>query len=311
LESSSDIGEFESLTVQGKSDYELRFSGVGRLYAKYVSEEHARQVGLERFQVVLDRLKKATVAVVGIGGVGSWAAESLCRSGVGNIILIDLDDICISNTNRQLHAMTTTVGNLKIDVTKERISQINPSCNVTTIFDFVSYENAEDIANSMVKAKVDICLDAIDNTRDKVALIAACVDKNIPLVTVGGAAGKTDPTQIVCEDMARTQGDRLLFLCRKELRQFHEFKQSNLSHPRRPSRKWNIPAIYSIEKDLDIEGLPLDNRSSSSLRTCDSFLGTACHVTGTFGLVAAGKVVEMIATDTISILSAKNQLAKT
>jgi tRNA threonylcarbamoyladenosine dehydratase len=88
--------------------------------------------------VVLDRLKKATVAVVGIGGVGSWAAESLCRSGVGNIILIDLDDICISNTNRQLHAMTTTVGNLKIDVTKERISHINPSCNVTTIFDFVS-----------------------------------------------------------------------------------------------------------------------------------------------------------------------------
>ena len=234
---------------------------------------------------VIERLSKATVVVVGLGGVGSWAAEALCRSGIGNLILIDLDDICISNTNRQLHALSSTVGKMKIDEMKRRLLDINPACNISLIHDFVSEDNIDDIFTSI--PGVTACLDAIDGSIGKSSLIAACARHRIPIVTCGGSAGRSDPTKIVCDDLTKITCDRLLSSCRKMLRQtygfehgkpFSEIKKGNVP------RKWRINAVYSLEPQKKLPG----GSDSSSLRRCDGALGTACFVTGTCGFVAAG-----------------------
>ncbi len=265
----------------------LRFAGVGRLFAtndiSTIDEPHLQ---------VIDRLSKATVLVVGLGGVGSWAAEAICRSGVGNIILIDLDDICISNTNRQLHAMTSTIGRMKVDEMKERLIDINPECQVKVIHDFVSPDNIDEILQRL--PTISACLDAIDGANGKVSLIAACARYGIPIVTCGGSAGKTDPTKFVCEDLSKVEGDRLLSSCRKNLRKLHGFEQG-LSFSEKKSqklpRKWNIKAVYSTELQ---KSLP-QGSDVSSLRRCDGALGTACFVTGASGFVAAGEVISQIA----------------
>jgi tRNA A37 threonylcarbamoyladenosine dehydratase len=251
---------------------------------------------------VIHRLHSSTVVVVGLGGVGSWAAEALCRSGIGNLILVDLDDVCISNTNRQLHALTSTVGKMKIDVMKSRLVDINPDCNVTLIHDFVSMDNVDDILRCI--SPVTACLDAIDGSKAKTALIAACARLGIPIVTCGGSAGRTDPTQFVCQDLTQVSGDPLLGACRKSLRKFHGFEQGVKFHDRtkRPTRKWNIYAVYSTEpqKSLPTTTSKMSS-SSSSLRRCDGSLGTACFVTGTSGFVAAGQVIQMIATNNLPV----------
>ena len=254
---------------------------------------------------ILQRLQTATVAVFGLGGVGSWSAEALCRSGIGNLILVDLDDICVSNTNRQLHALSSTVGNMKIDEMKRRLQDINPTCNVTLIHDFVSEDNAHDLLqfrdNNNLPTAV---LDAIDGSKEKSALLAACVDLKIPVVTVGGAAGRKDPTQIFCRDLTHVSGDKLLATCRKNLRKCYGFGQGLSFRERKKKtqklRKWNIACVYSAEEQ---KSLP-DGRSdsdTSSLRRCDSALGTACFVTGTFGFVAAARVVNMIAENKLTL----------
>lgn len=256
--------------------------------------------------IVLDRLSSATVAVVGLGGVGSWAAESLCRSGVGNLILIDLDDICISNTNRQLHATNSAVGKMKIDVMKTRLLDINPRCNVTLIHDFVTVDNANTIVQSMMP-QLTVCIDAIDGMYEKTALILECVNHGIPIVTCGGAAGRIDPTQIVLNDLTNVSEDRLLFQVRKTLRQQHGFpkvllpaKGMKKKSPR--VRKWRIPAVYSTEvQQKVVQGVEESDDSTSSFRSCDGALGTACSITSTYGMVAACKVVEMIALDTLIV----------
>lgn len=275
-------------------DRGLRFSGVGKLYAN--REAEATTDG------VLDRLSSATVAVIGLGGVGSWAAESLCRSGVGNLILVDLDDICISNTNRQLHATSSAVGKMKIDEMKRRLLDINPKCNVTLIHDFVSKENANDLLQSMLP-ELTACIDAIDGMYEKTALILACVHHSVPIVTCGGAAGRMDPTQIVVDDLTKVQEDRLLFKCRKLMRQKHGFAKVPMpGKGKQRVRRWKIPAVYSTEVQQKMMASNGDEGgSTSSFRTCDGALGTACFVTGTYGFVAACKVVEMIALDKLIV----------
>jgi tRNA A37 threonylcarbamoyladenosine dehydratase len=153
----------------------LRFAGVGRLYTPPPSDDSMENSHLQ----VVDRLAQATVVVVGLGGVGSWSAEALCRSGIGNLVLIDLDDICISNTNRQMHAMSSTVGKFKIDEMARRFKDINPDCNITLIHDFVSADNVDGFLTSI--SGVTACLDAIDGTKGKSALIAACARHQIPV----------------------------------------------------------------------------------------------------------------------------------
>jgi tRNA A37 threonylcarbamoyladenosine dehydratase len=281
----------------------LRFSGVARLYTtpsknnKKNGEESTDDDHLR----ILDRLQASSVVVVGLGGVGSWAAEALCRSGVGHLTLVDLDDICISNTNRQLHALESSVGKMKIDVMKERLQQINPDCNIHLVHDFVSAGNVGTLLQN-IDPPATACLDAIDGSRSKTALIAACARQRIPVVTCGGSAGRTDPSKFVCEDLTRATGDPLLSTCRRELRRDYGFEEGVRFRTSDPTknrsklpRKWNIQAVYSTEPQKSLPGGGTDG--ASSLRRCDGALGTACFVTGTSGFLAAGKVVDMIATN--------------
>jgi tRNA A37 threonylcarbamoyladenosine dehydratase len=187
------------------------------------SKKKDKEVAQDPHLQVVERFSRATVVVVGLGGVGSWAAEALCRSGIGSLVLIDLDDICISNTNRQLHALSSTVGKMKIDEMKRRLNDINPDCNITLIHDFVSPDNVDDIVTSI--PNLTACLDAIDGTKGKASIIAACSRYGIPIVTCGGSAGRTDPTKFVCEDLTRAMGDKLLASCRKDLRKLYGFEE--------------------------------------------------------------------------------------
>ena len=274
----------------------LRFAGVGRLYTS--NSQSVATVHQDEHLQIVDRLAKANVLVVGLGGVGSWAAEAICRSGVGRMTLIDLDDICISNTNRQLHAMSSTVGKMKVDEMKKRMVDINPECQVDVIYDFVSPDNIDEVLQGL--ASIDICLDAIDGTKGKVALIAACARYGIPIVTCGGSAGKIDPSKFVCEDLTKVEGDPLLSACRKNLRKLYGFEQGlsfSDKKSQKPTRKWNIRAVYSKEP---VKALPR-GVDVSSLRRCDGALGTACFVTGTSGFVAAGEVISQIAYDNLII----------
>jgi tRNA A37 threonylcarbamoyladenosine dehydratase len=312
-------------TQQASIDRGLRFAGVARLYASKTSKHDRVSVS-----TILNRLHSATVAVIGLGGIGSWSAESLVRSGIGNIVLIDLDDICISNTNRQLHATTSNIGKMKISIMKERLLDINPYCNVTLIHDFVTTENSNEL---LAPLGLTACIDAIDGVNEKTSLLLACVELGIPIVSCGGAAGRSDPTKIVCNDITKVTDDRLLFKCRKLMRQEYGFpkvvpivsnKNNGGSSGSGRIRNWRIHAVYSTEvvvqqqqhqqqkqqqimsmynnnKDDDDNSMSSTSSFSSSFRTCDGILGTASFVTGTYGLVAACKVVEMIALDELIV----------
>jgi tRNA A37 threonylcarbamoyladenosine dehydratase len=278
----------------------LRFKGVGRLYEQQQSSSNPSS-SPQSYNEILSRLRKSTVAIIGIGGVGSWAAESICRSGIGNIILLDLDDVCISNTNRQLHATSSSIGQMKTDVMKKRLLDINPNCNITLIHDFISEDNVFDIVQGFQSDEngengVDVIIDAIDGHVEKAALIAAACIKNIPIVTCGGAAGRIDPTQIICEDLSDSIECKLLFWTKKKLRNHYRLFPNDNKKKNKRSRKWRIPAIYSKEQQKKVD----EDISTSSFRKCDGALGTACFVTGTYGMVAASKAITMLANDDFS-----------
>jgi tRNA A37 threonylcarbamoyladenosine dehydratase len=169
------------------------------------------------------------------------------------------------------------------------------------IHDFVSPDNVDDIVTSI--PNLTACLDAIDGTKGKASIIAACARYGIPIVTCGGSAGRTDPTKFVSEDLTRAMGDKLLASCRKDLRKLYGFEEGASfgdlqSKIKKTPRKWRIQAVYSLELQKD---LPRGSDASSSLRRCDGALGTACFVTGTAGFVAAGKIVDMVARDELIV----------
>src|SRR5262249_45557702 len=154
------------------------------------------------------------VCVIGVGGVGSWTAEALARSGIGELTLIDLDEVCVSNINRQLPALTATVGRPKVQVLKERIIEINPDCTVQAIEEFFTQSSSD----RLLAAKYNYVVDAIDSLANKCLLIARCRDLKIPAITAGGAAGRRDPTAIKITDLAFASHDRLLRSVKKVLR---------------------------------------------------------------------------------------------
>ncbi len=253
------------------AEREARFGGVGRLFGV---------PGLET-------LGRAHVCVVGIGGVGSWAVEALARSGIGRLTLVDLDEVCLSNVNRQLHAVDGGFGTPKVTAMAQRIASINPECVVNPIQAFFASSNA----SSILDANFDFVLDAIDSPSKKCLLIALCREKQIPVITVGGAAGRRDPTQIRVVDLAFSQGDRLLHEIRKKLRVKHGFP--------RERQPFDVECVYSVEPPVfpGSDGSVCSQRDpGADLRIdCNSGFGTACFVTGTFGLVAAARIVERIA----------------
>ena len=228
------------------------------------------------------------MCVVGVGGVGSWVVEALARSAIGRITMIDLDNVAESNVNRQIHALTDTLGKAKVTALAERIAQINPYCQVTEIEDFVSADNLDQMIGI---GRYDYVIDAIDDVRAKTALIVYCRDNSIPLITIGGAGGQIDPTRIEIRDLSRTEQEPLLAKVRKRLRTQHGF-------PRGTKNKFGIDAVFSTEplRFPEAQACETDAEQSGGITglNCAGF-GSAMVVTATFGLVAAAQVLRKLA----------------
>lgn len=254
------------------SDYQMRFGGIERLYGK--NGAHA--------------IANSHFCVVGIGGVGSWAAEALARTGVGKITLIDLDDICTTNTNRQIHAMTSTVGLSKVDVMAERIKLINPECDVVLIEDFVTSDNLREL----MAQDFSYVIDAIDSVKIKTQMIAHCKRNKIPFITIGGAGGQTDPSQIKLTDLSQTYQDPLLSKVRNQLRRDFNFSRNT-------KRKFGVDAVFSTEQlkypDGSGEVCHAKQSPDGAMRLdCSGGFGAATHVTATFAFFAVSKALEKL-----------------
>jgi tRNA A37 threonylcarbamoyladenosine dehydratase len=253
-----------------------RFGGIARLYG----------------QAALDRFMTARVAVIGVGGVGSWAVESLARSGIGHLTLVDLDEICITNVNRQLHAMDGQIGRQKIDAMAERTRAIHPGCEVHLVPKFFNEKSAAEILD----AGFDAVIDAIDHTRHKSLLIAECHRRQIYTVTCGGAGGRRDATRIRVTDLAYSGADPLLHQLRRALR-------NDFGFPKTPRHQEPIPfgidAVYSDETPWysHCDGTVSKERpeETSQRLNCTSGFGTATHLTASFGLIAAARVLDRLA----------------
>jgi tRNA threonylcarbamoyladenosine dehydratase len=286
-------------------DVERRFGGVGRLYGTQ---------GLKALQT-------AHVVVIGIGGVGSWAAEALARNAIGHITLIDLDNIAESNVNRQIHALEGAFGKAKVSAMRERILAINPLCHVHEIEDFITPDNI----TKLLDFHYDCILDCVDDAKAKIALAAFCKAKQIPLIMSGSAGGRLDATQIKTADLSAVQGDKLLAKVRNQLRRDHQFpKASN----QKKSAKFGVTCVYSDEQVLTPNSMcevenshdkthniiddaleanihkdsgdaknaradPRVNTRSITGLNCAGYGSSVC-VTATFGFVSAGLVLQQL-----------------
>ena len=236
---------------------ERRFVGVARLY------------GEEAYL----KFTQATVVVVGLGGVGSWAAEALARSAIGHLVLIDFDHIAPSNINRQLHAMEGEFGKAKVSAMAERIRKINPDIKLTLHDAFLAQGNLADLI-----PRGAYVLDACDDVPAKVALAAYCKESQIGLVICGGAGGKVNPSAVSAADLTKTVQDSLLAKIRAELRKNHSFSRDL-------KQTIGIRAVYSQEPKLG---------GGSGGLACSGY-GSAVSVTATFGFVAAAEILTLIA----------------
>lgn len=251
------------------NDISERFGGTSRLYGRQETEW----------------LMNSHFVVVGIGGVGSWAAESLARTAVGNITLIDLDDICVTNTNRQVHTLADSIGTMKVSSMAERIRQINPQSAVHEVIDFITEKNLAEL----IPANVDGVIDAIDSIRPKAALAAYCTRNKIPLVMTGGAGGQVDPTKIQVADLARTTHDPLAAKTRSLLRKQYGF-------PKAEKGKMNIDCVYSTEQlvypqpDGSVCAAKPGLGNSTRLDCAEGF-GASMMVTASFGMTATAFLI--------------------
>jgi tRNA A37 threonylcarbamoyladenosine dehydratase len=230
--------------------------------------------------------------IIGIGGVGSWAAESLARSGVGQITVVDFDEVCITNANRQLHAIQGMVGKKKAEVMAERLRKINPQAQVNVVAEFYNAESSE----SILGLKPDYIIDAIDNLTAKTHLLATCRERGIKIITSAGSGAKMDPTRIQIVDLAKTHMDPMAHQVRKILRQKYAF----------PEGEFGIPCVFSDEEPMPSVELTYDKgmgfkcvcpQGQNNLHSCEHrpvIWGNASFVTGAFGLAMASWVVRHI-----------------
>jgi tRNA threonylcarbamoyladenosine dehydratase len=247
--------------------------------------------GLERLYGVGSsaRLAQAHVCVVGIGGVGSWVVEALARSAVGHLTLIDADDVCVSNTNRQLHALEGEYGRPKVEVMADRARAINPSIEVDVFADFLTPSNLE----RLLDRGYDLVIDCCDAFRVKVEMIAWCRRRKLPLIVSGSAGGRIDPTLVRVRDLSRTEHDAMLALIRKKLREEFHF-------PRGPKRYFGVQAIYSLENvrypqaDGSVCGQRPTAVEGGLKLDCGAGLGAATHVTATFAFVAVATAIQKL-----------------
>ncbi|WP_404398407.1 tRNA cyclic N6-threonylcarbamoyladenosine(37) synthase TcdA [Idiomarina loihiensis] len=251
-----------------------RFGGVSRVYG---------QASLTHFQ-------QLHIVVAGLGGVGSWAVEALARTGIGKLTLIDLDDVCTTNINRQLPATDDTIGQLKTEVLAQRVKSINPNCEVKVIDDFLLPENFEDYLTG-----ADAVLDAIDSVNTKAALVAWCKRRKLRLVVCGGAGGQIDPGMIRVGDLAKAKQDPLLAKVRSQLRRDYGFSKN-------PKRKWGVDCVYSEEQlrypiiSGEQEGeITLQKPGSGTMRMdCSSGFGAAMVVTCNFAMQATATLLKRL-----------------
>jgi tRNA A37 threonylcarbamoyladenosine dehydratase len=256
--------------MMDKSDYERRFGGVRRLYG---------EAGIKKLQ-------GSHIVVIGIGGVGSWTAEALARNAIGQITLIDLDNISESNVNRQLHAVDGAFGKAKVSAMHERILSINPHCFVIEIEDFITIENLE----SLLNFQCDVIVDCIDDAQAKIALADFCKRKQLPLIMAGSAGGRLDPTRAQVADLAFVTGDRLLSKVRNQLRRDYAFpKASNTKR----SAKFGIDCVYSDEQAIKPESACEVDSSAITGLNCAGYGSSVC-VTAPFGFTAAQLAIQKI-----------------
>lgn len=247
-----------------------RFGGIARLY------------GVDGLQ----SLSCAHFLVVGIGGVGTWAAEALARSGIGTITLADLDDICVTNINRQTHALQSTIGQSKTAAMAARLKDINPRIVVHELEDFIDPQNVRHYIDS----RYDVIVDCADTAHSKTAIIATAKYQKQLVVTVGSAGGKRDPRLITSCDLSKTVNDPLLAKVRGQLRRFHNYS-------RNPKRNFSVEAVYSSETMVypDENGQMCTTKNFKDGETalnCNGGFGSSTMITGSFGFLAASRAID-------------------
>ncbi len=236
-------------------EYDRRFAGVAKIYSEDTFSHY----------------EKSHVMVIGIGGVGSWAVEALARTGVGELTLIDMDVVAASNINRQLPAMSSTLGMDKIEVMAERCRSINPRIKINLIDDYLTPENVKEL----LAEAPDLILDCIDDVKAKLALMLHCRFNKIPLIVSGGAGGKLDPLKIRVADLSKTEQDPILAKLRTQLRSKGICKK--------PKEKFGITCVYSIDNPFS----SADACASAGLR-CGGY-GSAGVVTSSFAMIAVAE----------------------
>lgn len=254
-------------------DFYSRFGGIARLYSREA----------------LDRLRDSHVAVVGLGGVGSWVVEALARSGVGRLTLIDLDEVCLSNVNRQLPAVDGAIGRFKAEVLAERVRAINPSCTATVRIEFFTDATAQNLFDE----RTDFVVDAIDTVSNKARLVAFCKSRGFPILVSGGAGGRRDPTRLHIADLAMASHDRLLAEIRRRLRRDYGFPAAG--------QNMGVACVFSDEPPMpppgesqQCEAQTADAPERGRRLNCDSGYGSAVFVTGAFGFAAAAWVIQQL-----------------
>ena len=252
------------------SSFNRRFGGIARLYG----------------EAALHRFAQAHVCVVGVGGVGSWAVEALTRSGVGQLTLIDLDNVAESNVNRQLPALSSEFGKAKVTALHERILQINPACQVHEIEDFVT----EDNIGTLFQSGFDFVIDAIDQIRVKAAMAAYFVQHKQTFIISGGAGGQKNPALIQTADLSRVTHDPLLASLRYTLRKRHGFSRNT-------QQKMHVPCVFSTENITPPQiAEACDANTAPQGLSCAGY-GASMLVTASFGLYCAQAAIDYLATE--------------
>jgi tRNA A37 threonylcarbamoyladenosine dehydratase len=244
-------------------DLERRFGGLRRLYG---------EAGYRR-------LRAARVAVVGLGGVGSWAVEALARSGIAALTLIDMDHVAESNINRQIQALGATLGQGKGEALRQRIADIHPACEVHLVDDFVTPDNWP----SLLTHEIDVLIDACDQVHAKTAMAAWALATGTPFVTVGAAGGKRKPQAVEVDDLALTTHDPLLASLRQRLRKHHGAARTGAIGVR---CVFSRESVVRPDASCGIDGEALDGSLN-----CAGY-GSSVTVTATFGFVAAAEALQ-------------------
>lgn len=252
---------------QEPTEHQLKFSALDRLYGDHTAE----------------KLRQSHVCVIGLGGVGSWAVEALVRSGIGEITLVDFDDVCVSNFNRQVQAIAGGVGRMKTEQLKQRALSIYSELKVHLV------EEPFDKNSSLLEQPFDYVVDAIDNVKDKSFLLAQCLEKKQPVISVGGAGGRYRPELIEQADLRDVHGDALLRSVRNQLRKDYGLGKTSSKEKKKPN-KFRIPCLFSSEEPR----FPLEQIRQGPL-DCSTGFGTAVFVTGAFGFQAASHVIRELA----------------